>query len=209
MKKHELSGPLLDENLKALEPGDFFTFTGKVFTCRPLAYDRLLNSAEGHNVARQLRELGVQVLFHCGPLVQKQREVWKILGMVPMPSWLAGTERISRAVSLLGLRIVIGKGTLDSSSTVLTDCGCVHAVCVGNFNDYGLKVKTVIEGHWLDLGLPEALWIFEAEQFGPFIVETDVRGNSLYKKEDETFEARAGSILDELGIKLDSYKTSR
>jgi L(+)-tartrate dehydratase beta subunit len=74
---------------------------------------------------------------------------------------------------------------------------------VGNFSDYGLKVKKVIEGHWLDLGLPEALWIFDAEEFGPFIVETDTKGNSLYKQGDETFKAEARSVLDELGIELD------
>lgn len=203
MKKHELIAPLSEEKVKGLEAGDFFTFTGRVFTCRPLAYDRLYSSEEGEKVSRRLRELGVQVLFHCGPLVKKETEQWKILGMVPMPSWLAGTERISKAVNSLGLRLVIGKGTLHTLSGFLANSGCVHAVCAGNFNDYGLKVKKVIEGHWFDWGLPEALWIFDAEEFGPFIVETDTKGNSLYKQGDETFKAGARSVLDELGIKLD------
>jgi tartrate/fumarate subfamily iron-sulfur-dependent hydro-lyase beta chain len=203
MKKHELTAPLSEEKLKALEAGDFFTFTGSVFTCRPLAYDRLLGSEEGEKVSKQLKELGVQVLFHCGPLVQKEEDEWNILGMVPMPSWLAGNERISRAVRLLGLRIVIGKGTLHTLSKFLAGSGCVHAVCAGNFNDYGLKVKKVLIGHWLEWGLPEALWIFEAENFGPFIVETDMKGNSLYKESDAIFKAEAESILNELGIKLD------
>ena len=203
MKKHHLIPPLSEEIVKSLEVGDFLTFTGTVFTCRPLAYDRLLDSKQGAELSKRLKGLGVQALFHCGPLVKNEGEEWKILGMVPMPSWLAGPERISKAVDSLGLRLIIRKGSLHVLSEFFVKSGCVHAVCVGNFSDYGLKVKKVIEGHWLDLGLPEALWIFDAEEFGPFIVETDTKGNSLYKQGDETFKAGARSVLDELGIKLD------
>ncbi|MFQ5850347.1 MAG: fumarate hydratase C-terminal domain-containing protein [Candidatus Binatia bacterium] len=203
MKKYRLTTPLSGDRVKDLEAGDFFTITGRGMTCRPLAYDRLFNTKEGEAVRSQLRNLGVDVLFHCGPLVKKEGVEWRILGMVPMPSWLAGSERISKAVNSLGLKIIIGKGSLHLLSDCCVKSSCVHAVCTGNYNDYALKVTKVLEGHWLDLGLPEALWIFEAEEFGPFIVDTDTKGNSLYKGVDEVFKTEAGSLLDELGIKLD------
>ncbi len=170
MKSHSLTIPLSEESVQGLQAGDFFTLTGKVFTCRPLAYDRLLNSQEGEGLSRELKDLGAHVVFHCGPLVKKEAEEWRILGMVPMPSWLAGSERVSKAVQRLDLRIVIGKGSLHELSDFFVKSKCIHAVCAGNFNDYGLKVTKVVGGHWLDLGLPEALWVFEAEDLGPFIV---------------------------------------
>lgn len=203
MAQHNLKIPLSEDKVIALRAGDFFTVTGTVCTCRPLAYERLLTSNEGKALARRLIDLGANVVFHCGPLVKKDENEWKILGMVPMPSWLVGFERISKAVNLLNLRLIIGKGSLFALSDFLTESKCVHAVCEGNFNDYGLKVKKVIEGHWLDLGIPEALWVLEAEEMGPFIVETDATGGSLYKKLDEAFKLETRSLLDKFGIKLD------
>ncbi|MBI4527170.1 MAG: fumarate hydratase C-terminal domain-containing protein [Deltaproteobacteria bacterium] len=203
MKSHQLTAPLSEQSLLAMEAGDCFTLTGLAFTCRPLAYDRLLNSEDGERVSKRLLDLQANVLFHCGPLVKKEGSEWRMLGMVPMPSWLAGEERISKAIQTLGLRVVIGKGTLYGLRELLKSARCIHAVCAGNFSDYALKVKKVIEGDWLDLGLPEALWAFEVEEFGPFIVETDAKGNSLYKAVDEVFKSEAESILKELGIKLD------
>lgn len=203
MRRLNLKTPLSADQVKGLEAGDFLTITGRVFTCRPLAYDRLLNSKEGEVIGRRLRDLGADALFHCGPLVKKGREEWKIIGMVPMPSWLAGVERISKTVESLGIKLIIGKGSLHVLGDFFKKSVCVHAVCAGNYNEYGLKVTKVLEGHWLDLGLPEALWVFEAEEFGPFIVDTDTKANSLYKGVDEAFKAEAGRLLDELGIKLD------
>ena len=203
MKKVHLTTPLSVDRVKDLEAGDLFSITGRAMTCRPLAYDRLLNSDEGKAVQRQLRDLGIDVLFHCGPLVKKEGADWKILGMVPMPSWLAGPERINKAVDSLDLKIIIGKGSLNVLSDFLKKSVCVHAVCTGNYNEYALKVTKVLNGNWLDLGLPEAMWIFEANEFGPFIVDTDTKGNSLYKGVDEAFKTEAGPLLDELGIKLD------
>jgi tartrate/fumarate subfamily iron-sulfur-dependent hydro-lyase beta chain len=203
VKSHNLKIPLTKEAVASLEAGDFLTLTGRLFTCRPLTYDRLLDSKEGEQVARRLNDLQANALFHCGPLVKKEGDDWRMLAMVPMPSWLAGPERISKAVDLLGLRLILGKGTLHAMGNFCAKSGCVHAVCAGNFNEYGLKVKRILQGYWMELGLPEAMWIFEAEEFGPFIVETDTKGNSLYKGGDELFKARARSILEELGIQLD------
>jgi tartrate/fumarate subfamily iron-sulfur-dependent hydro-lyase beta chain len=203
MKTHQLNTPLTRESIEALNAGDSFMLSGRMFTCRPLAYDRLLNPGEGEGVLKELKSMEVNAVFHCGPLVKKEGDEWKILGMVPMPSWLAGPERISKAIPALGLRLVIGKGSLHGLGDVLAESGCVHAVCTGNYNDYGLKVKRVLRGYWPELGLPEALWLFEAEDFGPFIVETDVKGRSLYKGGDDLFKAEAAEVLRELGIKLD------
>jgi len=45
------------------------------------------------------------------------------------------------------------------------------------------KVKEVPAVYWLEeLGMPEAVWIFEVNEFGPLVVAIDSHGRSLYKK---------------------------
>ena len=41
-------------------------------------------------------------------------------------------------------------------------------------------IKKVSNVYWLEkLGMPEALWVFEVENFGPLIVTIDAHGNNL------------------------------
>ena len=46
-------------------------------------------------------------------------------------------------------------------------------------------VKRVKNVHWREeLGLAQAMWVIEVENFGPFIVESDLDGNSLFDREN-------------------------
>ena len=36
--------------------------------------------------------------------------------------------------------------------------------------------------------MPEAVWVFEVENFGPCIVGIDAKGNSIYKKVEKVVE---------------------
>ena len=40
-----------------------------------------------------------------------------------------------------------------------------------------------------ELGLAQAMWVSEVENFGPFIVESDVAGNSLFERENAKIAA--------------------
>lgn len=35
--------------------------------------------------------------------------------------------------------------------------------------------------HWLDLGVPEAVWELDVEEFGPLIITMDSKGGNLYE----------------------------
>ena len=42
-------------------------------------------------------------------------------------------------------------------------------------------IRRVVEVHWLaELGIAQALWVLEVERLGPFLVEGDRRGRSLF-----------------------------
>ncbi|NKB54431.1 MAG: hypothetical protein GKR97_19865 [Rhizobiaceae bacterium] len=56
-------------------------------------------------------------------------------------------------------------------------------------------MKRVITAHWnKELGLAKAMWVLEAENMGPFIVESDMKGNSLV----EPGYARISENLDKV-----------
>ena len=60
--------------------------------------------------------------------------------------------------------------------------GCVYLAATGGAALLAARgIKSVKDVQWLDLGMPEALWILEAEGFGPLIVAMDSHGNSLYE----------------------------
>jgi len=44
-------------------------------------------------------------------------------------------------------------------------------------------VRRVREVQWLDLGMPEALWVLEVEDLGPLTVAMDAHGGNLYNRE--------------------------
>ena len=46
----------------------------------------------------------------------------------------------------------------------------------------------------MDLGMPEALWTFDARQFGPLIVTMDAHGASLYGEVQARVEANVKKL---------------
>ena len=34
-----------------------------------------------------------------------------------------------------------------------------------------------------NLGVAQAMWVFEVARFGPFLVESDLKGNSLFEEQ--------------------------
>ena len=203
MKTVHLTSPISEETLRDLDAGDSVTISGRLFTCRSLTYDRLLHPEGGEGVRTRLKDMGAQTVFHSGPLVKEGPDHTEMIAMVPMPSWLAGREKIEKAVDLLGLKVIIGKGMLEGLDAFCKKTGCVHLVCAGNYNEYASRVVRVIDCCWPELGRPEAMWIVEVDGLGPLIVDADTKGKSLYQNIDEGFKADAAALLEELDIKLD------
>ena len=49
----------------------------------------------------------------------------------------------------------------------------------------GRGIKRVAGVYWLEeLGLAQAVWVLDVENFGPFLVESDLAGNSLFEREN-------------------------
>jgi hypothetical protein len=57
---------------------------------------------------------------------------------------------------------------------------------------------------WLELGHPEAVWVFDVSHFGPLIVSIDSKGNSATEDVMENVYENARRIYQEEG--LDPHK---
>ncbi|GAG97347.1 unnamed protein product, partial [marine sediment metagenome] len=58
-------------------------------------------------------------------------------------------------------------------------------------------VTRVREVHWLkELGIAQAMWVMEIENFGPFIVESDMKGNSLFERENKKISKGLSKVYE-------------
>ena len=55
-----------------------------------------------------------------------------------------------------------------------------------------IKVENV---HWLDLGVPEAMWVFQCNKFGPLIIGMDCHGNSIYENVNKKVKENLEKLL--------------
>ncbi len=59
--------------------------------------------------------------------------------------------------------------------------------------------------HWLEeLGIAQAIWVFEVENFGPFLVESNLAGDSLFERENRSINKNIERVYD--GLKTPSLK---
>ena len=95
-------------------------------------------------------------------------------------------------------RIVIGKGGMgDRTQASLERIGAVYAHYTGGAGALAArKITGVPAVYWLEeLGMPEAVWIFEVERFGPLLVTMDSHGGNLYKQLEPAIAENMEKIL--------------
>ncbi|PKK85443.1 MAG: hypothetical protein CVT48_05380 [Thermoplasmata archaeon HGW-Thermoplasmata-1] len=83
-----------------------------------------------------------------------------------------------------GARMIIEKGGMDTRTAhALQKHGAIFCAFTGGCGVLAADaIKRVESVYWLDeLGMPEALWVFRVENFGPLIVAMDSHGNSVYE----------------------------
>ncbi|MEM2657054.1 MAG: fumarate hydratase C-terminal domain-containing protein [Archaeoglobaceae archaeon] len=51
-------------------------------------------------------------------------------------------------------------------------------------------MKKITGVFWEDLGMAEAVWVFEVENFGPCVVAIDSNGNNLYEEVEREVKSR-------------------
>ncbi len=188
-----LQSPLSEEKVRALKVGDFVLINGPLVTGRDALHHYLLH----HDSPVDLRGA---ILYHCGPVIGKEgsppNERWKVLAAGPTTS-IREEPYEAEIIKRYGLRAVMGKGGMGRKTlAALEACGAVYLHAIGGAAQYYARCLPKVLGVDLleDLGIPEAMWRFEARDF-PAIVTMDARGNSLH----EDVSAETGAKLEKVG----------
>lgn len=176
--EYEIKTPLSAEDILKLKVGDSVYITGEMFTARDEAHARILEFLEkGKELPFRLNGA---VIYHCGPLAKKE-DGWRIISAGPTTSARMNpfTPKILERIDCMA---IVGKGGMSDEVVEAMRGKAVYLAFTGGAGALAAqsirKVKNVI---WDDLGMPEAVWHFEVERFGPCIVAIDAHGRKLYK----------------------------
>jgi fumarate hydratase subunit beta len=200
MATYHLKTPISEKEIRKLRVGDIFYITGAIVTARDQAHRRLLEYfRQGKQLPINLEGLAV---FHCGPLMSREGEKWVVVAAGPTTSTrmdIFGDEIIKN----FKVRVIIGKGGMGKGTTkAMKKYGAVYGAFTGGAAVLAAKaIKRVSGVEWLDLGIPEALWIFEVENFGPLIAAIDSHGNNLYTNVAKMVEENRKRIYEKLGLR--------
>ena len=197
MKKIELYTPMSEKNIRRLNVGDYVFLNGTIITARDLAHRRMMKyMAEKRSIPFSLEGMA---LYHCGPLVKAHGDEWAVLAAGPTTSMRMESFE-DGIIENLGVRLIIGKGGMGRKTReAMKRYGAAYAAFTGGAAVLAAKrIKRIIDVKWLDLGLPEAVWIFEVDRFGPLIIGIDSYGRSLYEEVRAKTLRRLNRIVEDV-----------
>ncbi len=191
LKVFHINLPATTEDIAKLELGSAVYLNGLIYTAREGIYKKVLD--EGLAPPVELRGLS-NVNFHCSPAAAPNADGSYNVGAVTATASFRFSKWIPKWMEKTGCRIFIGKGGMpaDDYKRVLAPGGAIYLTTVGYGTGalLGRGIKQVKDVFWLDeLGIAQAMWMFEVENFGPFIVESDLEGNSLFAQHAEVINA--------------------
>ncbi|MDG6229082.1 MAG: FumA C-terminus/TtdB family hydratase beta subunit [Candidatus Thermoplasmatota archaeon] len=166
--------------VEQLSAGDVFYISGTVFTARDEAH-RVLLDLPIEEIPFSISEMA---LYHCGPLMKESRNGWLVISAGPTTSSRMEIFE-ERFIEKFNTRLIIGKGDMgEGTRRTLKQIKGVYAVYTGGAGALAAdQIKKVVDVFWLDdLGMAEAVWIFEVEKFGPLVVGMDSKGASFFKR---------------------------
>ena len=173
-----LRTPLTVEQIRELKVGDVVLITGRVYTGRDAVHAHLVK----HEPPVDLHG---SVLYHCGPVVVKQGDGWRVTAAGPTTS-IREEPYQADIIRRYGVRAVVGKGGMGARTfAALKDAGAVYLNAVGGAAQFYARAIDRVDGvSLLEFGTPEAMWHLHVTDF-PAIVTMDSHGNSLHKDLEE------------------------
>ena len=189
MAEYYLKTPISEDEVRKLKVGDVIYITGIIITARDSAHARALELlSKGEKLPVDFNGLAV---YHCGPVVRKVDDKWEIVAAGPTTSIRMEVYEAD-FIEKTGVRVVIGKGGMGSKTAeACKQFGAVYAIFTGGAAALASKaMKRVVKVEWIDLGIPEALWVIEVENFGPLMVAIDSHGENFYERVNREIQKR-------------------
>ena len=199
MAVYNLKTPLCEKEIRVLRVNDIVFLSGTVITARDQAHKRALKvDEEGKTLLPSFKDLA---LFHCGPIMKKVGSKWFVVAAGPTTSTRLEAYE-DQFIAKFGPRMIIGKGGMkERTGKALSDFGAVYCSFTGGAAVLAAQsVLKVVGVEMFDLGMPEAMWIFEVRDFGPLIVSLDSHGNNLFQDVKSRAEIFRDKIFNNLKL---------
>lgn len=202
MKTKTLSTPIKDEDILELSIGDIVYLSGHLITSRDDVHQRLIKQKKPLPL-----DLAGKAIFHAGPIMRERPEEkgkYDVISIGPTTS-MRMEKYEKEFIAATGVKLIVGKGGMGEKTAV----GCmryqaVHAVFPGGCAVLAADRVEEVEGvEWLDLGMPEAIWVLRVKDFGPLLISIDAKGNNLFEKNKKRFNEKKRQIVAEINQHVD------
>ena len=202
------------DDLRKLEIGTVAYLTGRIFTAREGVYKHAIEDGAGMPASKEAlglvnfhcspaARINPDGTYSVGAIASApmedpedvplhalaNAEPGYTVGAVSATASFRFVKWLDRWFKLSGCNIIIGKGGMTSEvyRSVFVPNEVIYLTTVGYGTGalLGRGIKGVAGVYWLDeLGLAQAVWVLDVENFGPFLVESDLAGNSLFEREN-------------------------
>jgi L(+)-tartrate dehydratase beta subunit len=195
-----LTTPVSEADLARLKLGDVVYLDGVLYTAREGVYRKVVE--QGAPLPSSVTAL-TNVNFHCSPAASvKSDGTYAVEAVTATASFRFG-KSMSRWFERSGAKVIVGKAGLTELAyrEWFVPHGAVYLTTVGYGLGaaYGRAIKRVVDVHWLkELGIAQALWVLEVEQLGPFLVEGDREGRSLFALANREIDLRLAEVYRDL-----------
>ncbi|MDA8432132.1 MAG: FumA C-terminus/TtdB family hydratase beta subunit [Nitrospiraceae bacterium] len=194
MKPIVLTLPLSESDARGLKAGDAVSLDGLLVTGRDRVHKYLSERPRKGDVPF---DLAGTVLYHCGPVVEKTEEGFRVIAAGPTTSMRVEMYEAS-VVREYRIRGVMGKGGMgEATRAALREEGCVYLHTTGGAAVYlAGRIKKAADVWMLEeFGPTEAMWLFEVEGF-PAIVTMDSHGNDIHAEVEAASFQRFSELIN-------------
>ena len=197
MSTKMLTTPIKNEDIEALTIGDIVYLNGYLITGRDAVHLRLIK----HHMQLPV-DLAGKAVFHAGPIMQERPDKkgkYDVISIGPTTS-MRMEKYEKEFIGETGVKLIVGKGGMGEKTAE----GCkthkaVHAIFPGGCAVLAAsQVEEVESVEWLDLGMPEAMWVMRVKNFGPLIISIDTQGNNLFENNKKVFNVKKDLIVSEI-----------
>jgi L(+)-tartrate dehydratase beta subunit len=182
MDEVHLTTPVSPAAVRSLKLGDVVYLSGVLYTGREGVYRQVVE--KGVALPESVRSL-TNVNFHCSPAASVRPDgSYSVEAVTATASFRFG-KSMTTWFERSGAKVIVGKAGLTELAyrEWFVPHGAVYLTTVGYGLGamYGRTIKRVLDVHWLkELGIAQALWVLEVDRIGPFLVEGDAEGRSLF-----------------------------
>lgn len=200
MDEAHLATPVSESAIRSLKLGDVVYLSGALYTAREGVYRQVVE--KGVPLPESVTRL-TNVNFHCSPAASVRADgSYDVEAVTATASFRFG-KSMGPWFERSGVKVVVGKAGLTERAyrEWFVPHGAIYLTTVGYGLGaaYGRSIKRVLDVHWLkELGIAQALWVLEVERIGPFLVEGDAEGRSLFALANREINLRLNEVYTTL-----------